>query len=99
MQYVSTRGHVATPSFCEILLGGLAPDGGLYLPAVYPQVTPAELDRWRALPYADLAFEVLKKFATDIPDAGSTTAYFSVDEPEFNTRTVSVTHSPAPESP
>lgn len=69
MQYVSTRGHSATPSFSEILLGGLAPDGGLYLPAEYPQVSGAELDQWRTLSYADLAYEVLKKFATDIPDA------------------------------
>ncbi|MDY7578383.1 threonine synthase [Herbaspirillum sp. RTI4] len=69
MQYVSTRGHAATPSFSEILLGGLAPDGGLYLPAIYPQVTPAELDQWRTLSYADLAFQVLRKFATDIPEA------------------------------
>ena len=69
MQYVSTRGHAATPSFSEILLGGLAPDGGLYLPAQYPQVSGAELEQWRKLSYADLAFEVLKKFATDIPEA------------------------------
>ncbi|OWY30888.1 threonine synthase [Herbaspirillum robiniae] len=69
MQYVSTRGHSATPSFSEILLGGLAPDGGLYLPSQYPQVSGAELDQWRKLSYADLAFEVLKKFATDIPEA------------------------------
>ena len=69
MQYVSTRGHAATPSFSDILLGGLAPDGGLYLPATYPQVSGAELDQWRTLSYADLAFEVLKKFATDIPEA------------------------------
>lgn len=69
MQYVSTRGHSASPSFSEILLGGLAPDGGLYLPAHYPQVTGAELDQWRTLSYADLAYQVLKKFAGDIPDA------------------------------
>ncbi|MRV71728.1 threonine synthase [Duganella sp. FT92W] len=69
MQYVSTRGHSAAQSFSEILLGGLAPDGGLYLPAEYPRVSGAELDAWRALSYADLAFEVLKKFATDIPEA------------------------------
>lgn len=67
MQYISTRGHAATPSFSDILLGGLAPDGGLYLPASYPPVTFAELDAWRVLSYADLAFEVLSKFATDIP--------------------------------
>jgi threonine synthase len=69
MQYVSTRGQAAPQSFSEILLGGLAPDGGLYLPAEYPQITGAELDAWRTLSYADLALEVLKKFATDIPEA------------------------------
>jgi threonine synthase len=69
MQYISTRGASAAQSFSHILLGGLAPDGGLYLPAEYPQVSSAELDTWRTLSYADLAFEVLKKFATDIPEA------------------------------
>lgn len=69
MQYVSTRGQAAPLSFSQILLGGLAPDGGLYLPTEYPQVTGAELDAWRKLSYADLAFEILKKFATDIPEA------------------------------
>jgi threonine synthase len=69
MQYVSTRGHSATPTFSDILLGGLAPDGGLYLPVQYPQVTSTELDAWRNLSYAELAYEVLRKFATDIPDA------------------------------
>jgi len=67
MQYASTRGHTAAQNFSEILLGGLAPDGGLYLPTNYPQVSGAELDAWRGLSYAGLAFEVLKKFATDIP--------------------------------
>lgn len=69
MQYVSTRGQSPAQSFSQILLGGLAPDGGLYLPAEYPKVSGAELDAWRKLSYADLAFEVLKKFATDIPEA------------------------------
>ena len=68
MQYLSTRGHAAPQSFSEILLGGLAPDGGLYLPQAYPQVTGGELDAWRGLPYADLALQILKKFATDIPE-------------------------------
>jgi threonine synthase len=52
-----------------ILLAGLAPDGGLYLPQSYPQVTKDELNAWRSLSYAALAFEVLRKFATDIPEA------------------------------
>ncbi|MFI4940554.1 MAG: threonine synthase [Burkholderiales bacterium] len=69
MQYDSTRGQAAPLSFTEILLGGLAPDGGLYLPAEYPQVSGAELDAWRGLSYADLALQILKKFATDIPEA------------------------------
>ena len=70
MKYISTRGHLgqaAKPEFCDILLGGLAPDGGLYLPEHYPQVTRAELDAWRSLSYAELAFEILSRFITDIP--------------------------------
>ena len=67
MHYLSTRGYQSSSSFSDILLGGLAPDGGLYLPAHYPLVSDEELVRWRALSYAGLASEVLKKFATDIP--------------------------------
>jgi len=69
MKYISTRGNAPAKNFTEILLGGLAPDGGLYLPEEYPQVTRAELDAWRKLSYADLAYAVLSKFATDIPPA------------------------------
>jgi len=69
MKYISTRGNAPAKNFTEILLGGLAPDGGLYLPEQYPQVTRAELDAWRKLSYADLAFAVLSKFITDIPAA------------------------------
>ncbi len=69
MQYVSTRGQAPAQSFSEILLGGLAPDGGLYLPEAYPQVTADELEAWRELSYADLAFEILSKFCDDIPAA------------------------------
>lgn len=69
MQYVSTRGHATEQNFSQILLGGLAPDGGLYLPQTYPQVTADELNTWRSLSYAELALAVLKKFATDIPEA------------------------------
>ncbi|MBT9523239.1 MAG: threonine synthase [Dechloromonas sp.] len=69
MRYISTRGHAAPQSFCDILLGGLAPDGGLYLPESYPQIGRQELDAWRKLSYADLAYEILAKFITDIPAA------------------------------
>jgi threonine synthase len=70
MQYISTRaaaGQAEPKRFCEILLEGLAPDGGLYLPMHYPQVDSATLTRWRSLPYADLAFEVLSLYVDDIP--------------------------------
>jgi len=69
MNYISTRGagfgerHL----FSDILLTGLAKDGGLYLPAEYPRVTASELAEWRTLSYADLAFEILSKFSDDIP--------------------------------
>jgi threonine synthase len=66
MKYISTRGGSEPLEFCDILLGGLAPDGGLYLPESYPQVAD-RLAAWRGLSYADLAFEILSLFITDIP--------------------------------
>jgi threonine synthase len=69
MRYQSTRGNSPQQSFLEILLGGLAPDGGLYLPIQYPKVTPTQLDSWRGLSYADLAYEVLSWYCDDIPEA------------------------------
>ena len=71
MRYLSTRAASGDTTerkrFCEILLEGLAPDGGLYLPESYPQVSAAMLAKWRGLPYADLAFEVLSLYIDDIP--------------------------------
>jgi threonine synthase len=67
LNYLSTRGDATPRGFSDILLEGLAPDGGLYLPERYPQVDAATLTRWRALPYADLAFEILSLFISDIP--------------------------------
>jgi threonine synthase len=71
MRYLSTRGHADRKRFCEILLEGLAPDGGLYLPEAYPQISAAELARLRQVlntqGYAALAFEVLSLYIDDIP--------------------------------
>ena len=64
MRYVSTRGAAAPQRFTEILLEGLAPDGGLYVPQAWPK---ADLPSWRSLPYPALAYEVLSKFIDDIP--------------------------------
>ena len=69
MRYQSTRGASETRGFCDILLEGLAPDGGLYLPTHYPQVDAATLARWRGLPYAELAFEITSLYIDDIPHA------------------------------
>jgi len=73
MLYLSTRGHPDRKRFCEILLEGLAPDGGLYLPEAYPQVDADTLERWRSVlkeqGYAALAFEVLSLYIDDIPTA------------------------------
>ena len=67
MKYLSTRGDETPRRFCDILLEGLAPDGGLYLPASYPPIDDATLTNWRSLSYADLAFEILSLYIDDIP--------------------------------
>ncbi|MDR2165148.1 MAG: threonine synthase [Zoogloeaceae bacterium] len=69
MRYLSTRGNAPALSFCDILLGGLAPDGGLYLPETYPRIGRAELDAWRGLSYSGLALAILSRFIDDIPPA------------------------------
>ena len=71
MRYLSTRGHADRKKFCEILLEGLAPDGGLYLPEAYPHISPARLGTLRQVfneqGYAALAYEVLSLYIDDIP--------------------------------
>jgi threonine synthase len=67
MRYVSTRGGMAPQTFTQILLGGLCPDGGLAVAERYPRIGAAELAAWRKLSYAELAYEVLRKFCDDIP--------------------------------
>ncbi|GAB3589820.1 threonine synthase [Corynebacterium faecale] len=72
MDYISTRDTSRTPArFSDILLGGLAPDGGLYLPVEYPQISQDTLTKWRELlatdGYAALAAEVISLFVNDIP--------------------------------
>lgn len=69
MKYISTRGQSPALSFSEILLGGLAPDGGLYLPETYPQFSDADLTAMRTMSYRDLAFAILSRLVDDIPAA------------------------------
>ncbi len=67
MKYISTRGEAAGAGFAAILLEGLAPDGGLYVPERYPPVDATTLAGWRHLPYPELAFAVMSRFIDDIP--------------------------------
>ena len=65
MRYVSTRGAGAPKRFSEILLEGLAADGGLYVPEAFPK---ADLAAWRGLTYPELALRVLSCFIDDMPE-------------------------------
>lgn len=71
MEYLSTRGYAARQKFCDILLEGLAPDGGLYLPQTYPQISNQQLQTWREIfsnqGYAALAYQILTLYIDDIP--------------------------------
>ena len=73
MRYLSTRGDRTPRRFCEILLEGLAPDGGLYMPETYPILSRNDLERlrrvYREQGYAALAFEILSLYIDDIPAA------------------------------
>lgn len=69
MNYISTRGQTTPKTFSEALLTGLAPDGGLLMPEHYPQIADATLYQWRHLTYTELALEIIRLFATDIPAA------------------------------
>ena len=67
MKSTSTRGGMSAKSFTDILLGGLADDGGLAVPDHYPKLGQADLAAMRGMNYRELAFEVISRFASDIP--------------------------------
>lgn len=67
MKYVSTRGQMSEKSFTEVLVMGLAPDGGLAVPKHMPKINSETLAAWHDLSYPDLAFEIFKLFIDDIP--------------------------------
>jgi threonine synthase len=69
MRYISTRGGMQPRTFREILLEGLATDGGLAMPESYPQYTVEDLARLRKLNYRDLALDILSRYIDDIPSA------------------------------
>jgi threonine synthase len=70
MKYVSTRGQAATLGFADVLLAGLAPDGGLYVPENWPKLSTRDISAFAGQPYADVAFAVVRPFVGgDIPDS------------------------------
>ena len=69
MRYVSTRGAARPQPFAEVVLEGLAPDGGLFVPESFPELSANELSAMRGMTYAELAYAVLSRFADDIPAA------------------------------
>lgn len=72
MRYISTRGQAPALNFEDVLLAGLASDGGLYVPENLPRFTQEEIASWAGLPYHELAFRVMRPFVEgSIADATS----------------------------
>lgn len=70
MKYISTRGDAPALSFEDVVLTGLAPDGGLYVPENLPKFSQEEIASWAGLSYQELAFKVIAPFvAGEVPDA------------------------------
>ena len=67
MKFVSTRGQAGSVSFSEAVAQGLAPDGGLYLPFEFPDITHF-LSDWEKMSYSELCFSFFRLFATDIKE-------------------------------
>jgi len=99
MKYISTRGQSPELSFCDVLLEGLAPDGGLYLPKSYPKFLDADLSYMRPMSYQDLTFFIFQKFVDDIPaddlkriiDETYTPEVFGYSRPDQNSEEITPT--------
>ncbi len=65
VQYISTRGPGDPQSFQHVLMSGMAPDGGLYIPETWPQVDPSMLVTLAGRPYAEIVWQMLHAFAGD----------------------------------
>lgn len=69
MDFISTRGHAPPANFAKVILDGLAPDGGLYVPRVLPRLEPATLDRLRGADFVDTAMAILGHFSGETVEA------------------------------
>ena len=63
MHYLSTRGATEPHSFADVLLGGLARDGGLFMPESWPRIPAGEIAGYASASYQDVAFRILERFA------------------------------------
>jgi threonine synthase len=69
-RYISTRGEAPALSFCDVMLTGLARDGGLYVPETWPQLSPDQIAAFFGKPYWEVAVEVIRSFVGgELPDA------------------------------
>ena len=78
MRYISTRGGAPAAGFLDVVLEGLAPDGGLYIPEVWPELTPDEIAAYGRMDYASVAADLLGRFAGDEIDK-TTLKYMAED--------------------
>ena len=65
MKYISTRGHDKELSFEEVLISGLARDGGLYVPKIWPKISEEDMCSFAQLSYQEIAFKVMRLFTGD----------------------------------
>ena len=107
MRYISTRGQAPVLGFSDVLLAGLATDGGLYVPESWPHFSNKELIEFGRLDYSELAFRVIKPFidgeiADDNLEAIINATYARFDHPavaplkqlSFNTWLLELFHGP-----
>lgn len=88
MRYISTRGQAPTLAFADVLLAGLASDGGLYVPESIPTLSAQEIEKLKHLPYPELAAKLMLPFVEGFMDyedllAATTKAYAGFDHPKI----------------
>jgi threonine synthase len=88
VKFISTRGGAKEANFSEVLLAGLASDGGLYLPEFWPQLDIDEIAKFRGARYQDVAFKVISYFSEDCFDAEELRAAIEKAYADFDSPTV-----------
>ena len=89
MKYISTRGQAPALSFEDVVLTGLAPDGGLFVPQTLPQFSGEEIASWAGLPYNELALKVISPFVDGAIPAADLKGIIDASYSDFRHRTMS----------